>query len=131
MHAHVLHPPDYTKDYFLYIVESETTVGMVLVHEENKNQEQVIYYLSKSLIDSKTRYSHVDMLASTTVIAVQRFHHYIFLRTTIVISNFNPMYCVLTHQVLWGIILVGLLSFRNLISISPRPLRRNPWFSQS
>ena len=36
------------------------------------------------------------------VIAVHKFHHYILLRTTTVYANSNPMYYVLTHQVLGG-----------------------------
>ena len=54
MHAHVLQPPDYKKYYFLYVVASLTAIGMVLVNEENNDQEHVMYYLSKSLLDSKT-----------------------------------------------------------------------------
>ena len=62
----------------------------------------MIYYASKSLLDSKTRYSHVEKLALATVIAVQKFRHYILLRTTTVYADSNPMYYVLTRQVLEG-----------------------------
>jgi hypothetical protein len=62
----------------------------------------VIYYVSKSLSGPKLRYSHVKTLASTTVIAIQRFHHYILLRTTTFITDSNPMYHILTRQVLGG-----------------------------
>ena len=37
-----------------------------------------------------------------TVIVVQKFHHYILLCTTIVLADQNPMYYILTHQVLGG-----------------------------
>ena len=37
-----------------------------------------------------------------TVIAVQKFRHYILLRTTTVLAEQNPMYYILTHQVLGG-----------------------------
>ena len=43
----------------------------------------MIYYASKNLIDSETRYSHVEKLALTTVIVVQKFRHYILLRVEI------------------------------------------------
>ena len=55
----VLHPLNYCKYFLLYIVSSTTTVGMVLVQEDSNGQEHVIYYLSKSILDFKTRYSHV------------------------------------------------------------------------
>ena len=78
----MIHPPDYSKDFLLYIAASATTIAMVLVQDNLHGQEHVIYYDSKNLIDSKTRYSHVEKLSLATVIAVQKFHHYILLRTT-------------------------------------------------
>ena len=62
----------------------------------------MIYYTSKSLLDSETRYSHVEKRALATVIAVQKFHHYILLRTTTIYMDSNPMYYVLMRQVLGG-----------------------------
>jgi hypothetical protein len=101
-HAPLLHPPDYTKDYLLYLAASTSTIAMVLVQEDSNGEEHVIYYLSKSLSGPELRYSHVEKLAMAAVIAVQRFRHYILLRTTTVIANSNPMYHVLTRQVLGG-----------------------------
>jgi hypothetical protein len=101
-HAPLLHPPDYTKDYILYLAASTSTIAMVLVQEDSNGEEHVIYYLSKSLSGPELRYSHVEKLAMAAVIAVQRFRHYILLRTTTVIADSNPMYHVLTRQVLGG-----------------------------
>ena len=53
-------------------------------------------------MDSKTHYSHVEKLALATVIVVQKFCHYILLRTTTVLADQNPMYYILTRQVLEG-----------------------------
>ena len=69
---------------------------MVLVQDNLHNQEHVIYYSSKNLIDSKTHYSHVEKLALAMFIAVQKFCHYIMLRTTTVLVDQNPMYYILT-----------------------------------
>ena len=62
----------------------------------------MIYYASKNLIDSETLYSCVEKVALAMLIAVQKIHHYIFLHTTIVLSYKNPMYYILTRQVLGG-----------------------------
>jgi hypothetical protein len=75
---------------------------MVLVQEDPNGDEHVIYYLSKSLSGPELRYSHVEKLALAAVIVVQRFHHYILLHTTTVIADSNPMYHILTRQVLGG-----------------------------
>ena len=93
---------DYSKDFLLYIAASATTIAMVLVEDNLHGQEHVIYYASKNLMDSETRYSRVEKLALATVIAVQKFRHYILLRTTTVLADQNPMYYILTRQVLGG-----------------------------
>jgi hypothetical protein len=75
---------------------------MVLVQEDEDGNEHVIYYLSKSLSSLELWYSHVKKLALAAFIVVHRFHHYILLRTTTVIADSNPMYHILTSQVLGG-----------------------------
>ena len=86
----------------MYVASSTTTIGMVLVQDNPNVQEHVIYYLSKSLIDSETRYSRVEKLALATVIVIQKFHHYILLCTTTVLVYQNPMYYIMTCPVLGG-----------------------------
>ena len=44
----------------------------------------------------------MENLDLDTVIDVQWFHHYILLHTTIVLADQNPMYYILTRQVLGG-----------------------------
>jgi hypothetical protein len=98
----LLHPPNYVKDYILYLAASTSTIAMVLVQEDDDDTEHVIYYLSKSLSGPELWYSHVEKLALAAVIVVQIFLHYILLRTTMVIADSNPMYHILTRQVLGG-----------------------------
>ena len=99
-HAPMLQPPNYTKDYSLYVAASLSTIGMVLVQTYEHDQEHVIYYASKSLLDSETLYSHVENIVLAMVIVVHKFCHYIFLRTTTFYADSNPMYYILTRQVL-------------------------------
>jgi hypothetical protein len=56
----LLHPPDYVRDYIIYLDASITTISMVLIQEDYNGDEHVIYYLSKSLSGLKIRYSHVE-----------------------------------------------------------------------
>jgi len=101
-HATLLHPPDYNQDYFLYLAASHSTIGMVLVQEDESETEHVIHYLSRTLNPTELKYSHVEKLALAAVQAVQRFRHYILLRKTTVISDCNPMIYILTKQLLGG-----------------------------
>ena len=75
----MLSPPDYSRDFFIYVAASMEMIGMVLVQEDEELHEHVIYYLSWNLIDAEIRYSHVEKLALATVHAVQILRHYILL----------------------------------------------------
>jgi hypothetical protein len=86
--------------YMLYLVAPASTISMVLVHDDDDDTKHLVYYLSKGLIRPKIRYSHVEKLNLAAVIVVQIFLHYILLRKTIIIFYSNPMYHILTRQVL-------------------------------
>jgi hypothetical protein len=75
---------------------------MVLVQEDDSHEEHVIYYLSRSLMTTESKYLHVEKLALAAVQVVQHFRHYILLCRTTVISDCNPMQHILTHQLLGG-----------------------------
>ena len=92
----LLRPPDYSRDFILYLVASESTIGVVLVQEDDKLQEHVIYYLSRALARPELRYSHIVKLALAAVYAIQRLHHYILLRMTTVVADANPFQYVLS-----------------------------------
>ena len=64
---------------------------MVLVQDADDGNEHVVYYLSQNLLDTETRYAHVEKLALAAVQAIHRFCHYILLHTVTVISDCNPM----------------------------------------
>ena len=75
---------------------------MVLVQEDDLFSEYMIYYLSRGLIGPELNYSHIEKLALATVHAVERFHHYVLFRKTIVIVFVNPFQYMLTRRVIGG-----------------------------
>jgi hypothetical protein len=101
-HTPLLFPPDYSRDYFLYLAASDSTIAMVLVQEDDLHDEHVIYYLSRSFTTTESKYLNVEKRALAAVQVVQRLCHYILLRKTTVISDCNPMQHILTHQFLKG-----------------------------
>jgi len=44
--APLLRPPNYHRDYTLYLATSDTTINMVIVQSNDDDIEHVIYYLS-------------------------------------------------------------------------------------
>ena len=93
----MLHPPDYHRDYFLYLATTPSTISMVLVQDGDKGYKHVIYYLSHNLLNTEMHYAHVDKLTLAVVQVIQRFQHYILLCTTTVIFECNLMTYILTR----------------------------------
>jgi hypothetical protein len=75
---------------------------MVLVQEDDKLHEHVIYYLSRTLLSPELNYNHVDNLALVVVHAVQCLRHYILLCKTTVVADVNPFQDVLTRRIIGG-----------------------------
>jgi hypothetical protein len=67
----LLSPPNYSREFLLYLTTYKSTIGMVLVQEDESHQEHVIYYLSKGLVGPKLRYPHIEKLALATIHAIQ------------------------------------------------------------
>jgi hypothetical protein len=98
--APLLKSLDYNRDYFVYIITSEETIGMVLYQEDDDIHEHVIYYLSQNLVVPNLNYSHVEKLFLVVIHVVQRLRHYILLFKTMVISNVNPFQYILTRCII-------------------------------
>jgi hypothetical protein len=92
----LLRPPNYNKDFLLYLAAMESTICMVLVQEDDFLSEYVIYYLSRGLVGLELNYSHIEKLALEAVHAVQWFLYYILFQKTIVIAVVNPFQYILT-----------------------------------
>ena len=102
VNAPLLRPPNYHRDFTLYLAAAFSTIAMVLVQDDDDGNEHVIYYLSLNLLDTEACYAHVEKLALAAVHAVQRFRHYILLRMITVVSDCNPMTYILSRQLLGG-----------------------------
>jgi hypothetical protein len=100
--APLLKYPDYSRDYLLYIFASAKTVGMVLVQEDDKLHEHVIYYLSLNLVSPEINYSRVEKLALAIVHTFQCLCHYILLWKTTVVVNVNLFQYILTRRIING-----------------------------
>jgi hypothetical protein len=94
--ASLLRPPNYNKYFLLYLATAESTIGMVLVQEDDLLEEHVIYYLSRGLVGLELNYSHVEKISLVAMHVFQWFCHYILLCKTIVIVIVNPFQYVLT-----------------------------------
>ena len=80
----------------MYLSASETDLAGVLIKEGPDGKEHVIYYVSETLSGPTLRYEPEENTALALIHKVQKLHHYIFLGTTTIITNINPMKYLLT-----------------------------------
>ena len=71
----LLSKPDDNEVLQSYLAVSQNAVSVVLVWEEDKHQHP-IYYVSKSLLDTETRYKSMEKLLLALVIAAKKLRHY-------------------------------------------------------
>ena len=100
--APLLYPPEFTKDFILYVSTFENAIAGVLVQEDDACQEHVIYYVSHKNFGPSLCYSHEEKMALVVVFLVQKLRHYILMIRTQVVVDSNPMHYLLTHHLIEG-----------------------------
>ena len=68
---HILSKPIDGEPLYLYMAVSEHAVNLVLIREESKVQKPV-YFVSKTLVDAKTRYPVIEKLALALIISARK-----------------------------------------------------------
>ncbi|XP_074277905.1 uncharacterized protein LOC141601515 [Silene latifolia] len=72
---------------FLYLAVTEVEVSAVLVREQDKEQRPV-FYVSKSLLPTETRYTSFEKLVLALIIASYKLRHYFESHTIHVVTNY-------------------------------------------
>jgi hypothetical protein len=62
--APLISPPDYDRDYILYLSASTVSVAGVLIQLGDDGHEHVIYYISKNISGPPLKYNHEEKLPS-------------------------------------------------------------------
>lgn len=125
---HLLHLPNYTWDFIFYLASSNSTIGMVLVHEDDLNQEHVFYYLRKGLVTVELHYTYVEKLALARIHVVY-FQHLFSCELSLSFLIPIPRNASYGIRYLGENTLSGLLPYKNFTLSLPR---KNPiilWYS--
>ncbi|XP_028123518.1 uncharacterized protein LOC114320656 [Camellia sinensis] len=83
----LLSTPELGEELYLYLAVLDHAVSAVLIQEVNKEQRPV-YYVSKALLDAKTRYLPLKKLAYALLIASRKLQHYFQRHTINVLTEF-------------------------------------------
>ncbi|KAJ0927102.1 putative nucleotidyltransferase, Ribonuclease H [Helianthus annuus] len=71
----------------LYLVVSSKAVSVVLV-KDHEGTQYPVYYVSKSLLDAESRYSHLEKLILALIMASTKLRHYFETHVIVVRTNF-------------------------------------------
>jgi hypothetical protein len=84
----VLRPPKAKNPFMMYIAVQERVIGAVLLEEED-GKEFLVVYVSRHLLDAKTRYVFVEKLCLSLYSSCSKFRHYIFSSSCIVACQYD------------------------------------------
>ena len=95
-------PPIYGKPLILYILATETSLGILLAQEDNDNKERAIYYLSHTLISYEMNYNIIEKACLVVVFTSQKLRHYMLTQTTRLVAKIDPLKYMLNKADLIG-----------------------------
>ena len=86
MQAPVLIAPKPREDLFMYLSVSEHAVSVVLLRDQGV--QRPVYYISKTLVDAKTRYLPLEKLVLALVHATRKLPQYFQAHTVFVLTEY-------------------------------------------
>jgi hypothetical protein len=83
----------------LYIATKDAVIGAVLI-QVTEGKEHIIIYLSRHLIDVKTRYSFIEKLCLSLFYACSKLWHYLLSSTCVVACQTDVIKHILQQTIL-------------------------------
>ena len=75
----------------LYLASNFQAIGALLAQEDNDGNEQPIYYVSKTLRDTETRYPKIEMVCLVVIYASQRLKWYFSAHQILLVTKSHPI----------------------------------------
>jgi len=97
----VLIPPQQGKPFRLYLSTDGLVIGSALI-QEFEGKERVIYYLSRRLIDAKTRYSAIERLCLCLYFSCIKLRHYLLSAECTVVCKDDVVRYMLSMPIMSG-----------------------------
>jgi hypothetical protein len=85
----------------LYIAAEDAVIGAVLM-QVTEGKEHIITYLSRCLIDAKTKYTFIEKLCLSLFYACSKLRHYLLSSTCVVAYQANVIKHMLQQPILSG-----------------------------
>jgi hypothetical protein len=97
----MLRAPKAGNSFKTYIAMQERVIGVVLLQEED-GKEFLVAYMSRHLLDAKTRYVFLEKLRLSLYYACSKFRHYILSSSCIVACQYDVIKHMLLKPILSG-----------------------------
>jgi len=98
----VLIAPIQGRPLILYTAALKCSLGAMLAQCNDKGKENVLYYISRTMVGAKVNYSSMEKIYFALVFAVQKLRHYLLSHQITVISKENPLRYILSKSLLSG-----------------------------
>ena len=97
----ILVPPQQDRPFYVYIFVGDTSIASVLV-QKHDDQERVVFYLSRRMLDAETRYPEIEKLCLCLFFTCTKLHHILLSAETIVICKSDVIRHMLSAPFLKG-----------------------------
>jgi hypothetical protein len=75
--ALVVQPPDWNREFHVFVHASDIAIGSVLMQKYEKNWFRLVYYASRRLSKAERNYSTTEREALGMIYSVRKFRHYL------------------------------------------------------
>ena len=83
----ILVSPEAGETLFIYLAVSDTTVSVALFKENADGKQRPVFFVSKSLADAETRYSHLEQVVLALRIAANKLRPYFQAHPIVVLTD--------------------------------------------
>nr|XP_023873293.1 uncharacterized protein LOC111985877 [Quercus suber] len=94
--------PIHKKPLLLYLANNSYAIGALIAKEDRDGTEQPVYYISRALKDSETRYSRAEGACLAIVYASQRLRHYFMAYEVWLMTKSHAIKALLQQPILSG-----------------------------
>ena len=96
-HLPTLQAPICGRLLLLYLTSNSQAIVALLAQEDNDGNEQPIYYVSRTLKDTKTKYPKIERACLVVIYASQRLKRYFLAHQILLVTKSHPIK-VFLHQ---------------------------------
>ena len=92
-----LQAPVHGRPLLLYLALNSQAIGALLVQQDDERNEQPIYYVSRTLKDTETRYPKIQRACLVVIYTSQRLKRYFLAHQILLVTKSHPIKTLL-HQ---------------------------------